>query len=98
MSGLNGTPRMKVPVQFTCQSAEVLNLVGQALKQRNGNVPQVYADLLSALMTFSILNDRPLDEISGHVFIVAPDFHRLINADKDGLAASVGLFKTPIHK
>jgi len=84
----------QVPCEFAPNSKEVLDLMTIALKQRNGNCVQAYADLVSALTAFAMLNDRNVWDITSHVAAITPQFQKTINKDKDGMAASLGLFKS----
>lgn len=94
MSGFENFAGLKVPVEFSCNHEAVLSLMGKAIKDRGGSLPQAYADLLSAVAAFSIVNEREVDEVIGHLSVIWPVFHRDINADRDGMAASIGLFSS----
>jgi len=83
----------QVPCEFAPNSKEVLDLMTIALKQRNGNCVQAYADLVSALTAFAMLNDREVFDITSHTIAITPQFRKMILKDKDGMAASIGLFK-----
>jgi hypothetical protein len=81
----------KVQTTFSCRSAEVLGLMGQAVSQRRDNLVQAYADLMSAAIAVGILLEQDQATMHGHMTLAHGPFFLRINEDRDGLASTLGL-------